>query len=309
MTLPSRRIALLGAAGLLAGACTPARLINNITPRDQAMELSIDQDYGPLPRHKVDVFGPFDRTGGAPIAIFVYGGGWKSGHRKEYVWAGKTLAHEGFVTMVPDYRLAPEVTFPGFVEDIALAVRWAVDNGPRFGGDPNRIVLIGHSAGAYNAAMVSLDPRYLKAVGVDRRRIKAFAGLAGPYYFPKIAGPILTTAFKPSKSEAYQAIKFVSPQAPAAFLAAGSEDRTVVPINTEKMAEALRAKGVEVEAHIYPGMSHAGVLRHLGLGRRNAAPVYTDMMRFLKKQVGMASVQHAAAPLPSTSLSLTQGLR
>lgn len=310
MTLPTRRLALLGGAGLLAAACTPARIINNTTPRDAALELSIDEAYGPLERHRIDVFGPPDRPRGAPIAIFVYGGGWTTGSRKEYVWAGKTLAHEGFVTMIPDYRLAPEVKFPGFVEDVALAVRWAVENGPRFGGDPSRIVLIGHSAGAYNAAMVAFDPHYLKAVGVDRRRIKAFAGLAGPYYFPKIAGPVLTKAFEPAKAPAYQAVNFVDRHSPAAFLAAGSEDRRVVPINTQKMGEALQAKGVETEWHIYPGLSHADVLLTMRRFRRGQTSVYGDMMLFLKRQVGMGSRPASElAALPIAAGSLTPGLR
>jgi acetyl esterase/lipase len=293
MPAPTRRFALLGAAGLLAGACTPARLIGNLTPRDPAVELAIDQEYGPLERQKIDVFGPPAPSGKAPIAIFVYGGGWVSGSRKEYVWAGKALAHEGFVAMAPDYRLAPETSFPGFVEDLALAVRWAVDNGARLGGDPGRIVLIGHSAGAYNAAMVALDPRYLKAVGVDRRRIKAFAGLAGPYYFPTIQGPILTKVFRPSKSEAYQAINFASPQSPATFLAAGSRDSRVMPVNTRRLGQTLQAKGVLAEWHIYPGLTHADVLRALARNRREATPVYDDMMRFLKKQVGLTPVHQA----------------
>lgn len=293
MPAPTRRFALLGVAGLLAGACTPARFMSNLTPRDPAVEVAIDQAYGPLGRHRIDVFAPPEGSARAPIAIFVYGGGWMTGSRKEYVWAGKALAHEGFLAMVPDYRLAPEVTFPGFVEDVALAVRWAVDNGARLGGDPNRIVLIGHSAGAYNAAMVALDPRYLKAVGVDRRRIKAFAGLAGPYYFPRIEGPVLTKAFRPSKTEAYQAINFASAQSPAAFLAAGSADSRVVPINTRRLGETLQAKGVETEWHIYPGLTHADLVRCLARNEREAMPVYSDMMRFLKTQVGLKPVQHA----------------
>src|SRR5690606_27264695 len=144
---------------------------------------------------QLDVYGPPGRASGAPVAVFVYGGGWSSGSRKEYQWAGKMLAAQGFVTVVCDYPLVPEVRFPRFIEDVALAVRWAGDKAAGHGGDASRIVLVGQSAGAYNAAMVALDPRYLKAVGVDRNRIKAFAGLAGPYYFPTLDGPILSKTF------------------------------------------------------------------------------------------------------------------
>jgi acetyl esterase/lipase len=143
--------------------------------------------------------------------------------------------------------------------------------------------------------MVSLDPRYLKAVGVDRRRIKAFAGLAGPYYFPKLAGPVLTQAFGEPKGQTYQAINFASAQAPAAFLAAGDRDRVVVPINTEKMGQTLSAKGVDTEWHIYPGQTHASVLLGLSRPRRARSPVYDDMIHFLKRQVGLPRHRPLAA--------------
>jgi acetyl esterase/lipase len=87
---------------------------------------------------------------------------------------------QGFVVIVPDHRLVPEVRYPDFLRDCAAAVRWALGEAGRYGGDSNRIVLVGHSAGAYNAAMLALDPGLL---GADRAAIRGFAGLAGPYDF------------------------------------------------------------------------------------------------------------------------------
>jgi acetyl esterase/lipase len=193
------------------------------------------------------------------------------------------------VTIVADYRLTPEVTFPGFVEDVAAAVRWAVDHAPDHGGDPSRIVMVGHSAGAYNAAMVALDPRYLKAVGVDRSRIKAFAGLAGPYYFPNLDGPVLSKTFAGAPdNKIYQTIDYASAGSPAAFLVAGDADKTVRPRNTERLAEALKTAGVEVESHLYPGQSHADVLLNLSRTFRGRSPQHGQLTGFLRKQVGLA---------------------
>ncbi|WP_271068993.1 alpha/beta hydrolase [Caulobacter sp. NIBR1757] len=285
----TRRTGLIGLAGAFLAACTPARFLDSVFPDDGATTLIKDVSFGDNPRQKLDVYGPPDGRPGAPVAMFVYGGGWSSGSRREYQWAGKMLAAQGFVTIVADYRLTPEVSFPGFVEDVAAAVRWAVDHTPEHGGDPSRIVMVGHSAGAYNAAMVALDPRYLKAVGVDRSRIKAFAGLAGPYYFPNLDGPILSRTFAgASDDKIYQTLDYAGPGSPAAFLVAGDADKTVRPRNTERLAEALRKEGVEVESHIYPGQSHADVLLNLSRTFRGRSPQYGQLTSFLRKQAGLA---------------------
>lgn len=291
MTLMTRRLGLAALAAGLAAACTPARLFNAITPEDPARVLATGERYGEAGRQQLDVYGPQGGApaDGAPVAVFLYGGAWNSGSRGEYVWAGKALASQGFVAVVPDYRLTPEVAFPAFVEDGALAIRWIVDNIGRLGGDPSRIVLIGHSAGAYNAAMIALDPRYLQAAGVEPGRIKAFAGLAGPYYFPNLDGPILKAAFGTVPGEAYQAVRFASASSPPAFLAHGGGDRTVTPRNTEGLAKALREKGVEVEAHVYPGLSHADVLLAMSRTFRARRPLWDDMIPFLRRQAGLSS--------------------
>ncbi|NBB16485.1 alpha/beta fold hydrolase [Caulobacter sp. SLTY] len=284
----TRRTGLIGLAGAFLAACTPARLLDAVVADDAAATLVKDVSFGDSPRLKLDVYGPPRGAKGAPVAIFIYGGGWSSGSRREYQWTGKMLAAQGFVTVVPDYRLTPEVKFPTFIEDVAQAVRWAVDHAAEHGGDPSRIVLIGHSAGAYNAAMVALDPRYLKAVGVDRKRIKAFAGLAGPYYFPNLDGPILSRTFGGTDDKIYQTLDYATAGSPAAFLVAGSADRTVLPRNTERLAAALRKEGVEVESKIYAGLSHADVLLHLSRTFRGRSSVYADMTGFLRKQVGLS---------------------
>ena len=175
---------------------------------------------------------------------FFYGGSWDSGRRQDYNWVGRALASRGFVTIIADYRLYPEVTYPGFLEDSALAVRWAADNAARFGGDPTRIVLAGHSAGAYNAAMLALDGRYLKAAGVDPARVKALAGLSGPYDFLPLQGDITHRIFGDTADlPGTQPTAYVTKASPPAFLATGDSDDMVWPKNTASGAWPLAPRG------------------------------------------------------------------
>src|ERR1700741_411360 len=113
--------------------------------------LVADQPYGPLERQKLDIYVPDGATSNIPVVVFFYGGAWARGERGDYRFAGQALASTGFIALVPDYRLYPEVAFPSFVQDGALAVAWVRDNIAGFGGDPARIAVLGHSAGAHIA--------------------------------------------------------------------------------------------------------------------------------------------------------------
>ncbi|MDP5104505.1 MAG: alpha/beta hydrolase, partial [Erythrobacter sp.] len=104
--------------------------------------------------------------GKLPVVIFWYGGGWAKGDRASYAFAGRALANEGFLVVIPDYRKVPKVRFPAFLEDGAEAVAWARDNIAAHGGDPEKIAFMGHSAGAYQAVMLALDAKWLTAAGV-----------------------------------------------------------------------------------------------------------------------------------------------
>src|SRR5204862_3568289 len=186
----TKRSGLSAAAAALTTACSPLSMFATLSPKDPAALGVGGQAYGPDPRQRLDVYVPRRRAEGSPIAVFFYGGSWDSGRRQDYGWVGRALASRGFVTVIADYRLYPEVKYPDFLDDGAQAVRWAADNAARFGGDPGRIVLAGHSAGAYNAAMLAFDGRYLAAAGVDPSHVKAMAGLSGPYDFLPLTGGI-----------------------------------------------------------------------------------------------------------------------
>jgi len=254
-----------------------------LTPKDAARTPLRGAAYGTGPRQALDVYAPPTATGAEPVAVFFYGGSWDSGRRADYTWAGRAVAARGFLTLVPDYRLYPEVVFPDFLDDCAAAVRWAVDNARALGGDPERIVLIGHSAGAYNAAMLALDPRYLKAAGVEPRVVRAFAGLSGPYDFLPLDGPITRRTFGQAPDlPATQPGQFASAGSPAAFLASGDADTTVYPRNTRKLAAALRQVGAQVEERHYPGLDHADTVLALSRPFRGKTDLLGQMTAFLK---------------------------
>jgi acetyl esterase/lipase len=179
------------------------------------------------------------------------------------------------------------VRYPGFLEDGALAVRWAVDHAARFGGDPERIVLLGHSAGAYNAVMLALDGRYLQAAGVNPGRVKAMAGLSGPYDFLPLEGQITPRIFGHADLPATQPLAYVRPGSPPAFLATGDADTMVYPRNTTALARSLRQAGVEVDERHYPGLDHISMVLSLSRPLRGRAPVLDEMTDFLRSHAGV----------------------
>lgn len=268
-------------AGLGVSACAalrPGRLTDGA--RDVA--------YGLHPRQRMDIYVPSDRgSAPKPVVFFVYGGSWANGAKETYSFVGDALSARGFATVIADYRLVPEVRFPGFIEDGAQALRFVRDNIARFGGTPEAIHMMGHSAGAYNAMMLTLDRRYLAAVGMRAGDIRSIVGLSGPYDFLPFDIEVTKEAFGNARDPARtQPINFASRDAPPVFLATGSEDTTVLPRNSERMALALRKAGARsVSLKIYQGLGHAGTATALSRLLQWQAPVLDDVVMFLKTSV------------------------
>src|SRR5688572_24770878 len=141
-----------------------------------------DLRFGDEPRQVLDVYVPQSQGKDLrPVVIFWYGGMWLRGSKEQYRFVGAALANSGYVAVLPDYRLYPRARFPTFIEDGALAVKWVREHAHEFGGDPNAIFLMGHSAGAHTAALLALDGRYLQKVGGDSSWLRGWIGLSGPY--------------------------------------------------------------------------------------------------------------------------------
>ncbi len=238
----------------------------------------------------LDVWRPTRAAAGPlPVVIFWYGGGWTSGTRAGYSFAGRAFAAQGFLVVVPDYRKVPAVRFPAFLEDGAQAVRWTRDHAREFGGDPDRIALVGHSAGAYTAAMLALDPRYLREAGVAPTTIKAAVGLSGPYdFYPFTAQSAVDAMAGVADPLTTQPIRYARADAPPMLLVTSDKDTVVRPYNAVNLTKRLRSVGASVELREYPGLSHENVAMALSKPFRRKAPVLADSVAFLHRTMPAA---------------------
>lgn len=245
--------------------------LNLISPKDRrSRQLAEGLAYGEAARQRLDVYGPLEADGPLAVVVFFYGGGWHEGDRRDYVFAARCLAGLGFLVVVPDYRLLPEVKYPVFLEDCAEAVRWTLAHAGEFGGDAARLALMGHSAGAYNAVMLGLEPAYGVSTAVG-----AVVGLSGPYdFYPFDVKVSIRTFSDAADPLVTQPVNLVTAAAPPMFLASADGDRAVAPRNTVALARRLRERGVMVEERHYPRFTHPSTLLELGslFSRRSDLP-------------------------------------
>ena len=242
---------------------------------------AITQTYAQASHLKLDVFRPSAASSATPVALFFYGGSWRSGERADYAFVGRALAAKGVLTIVPDYRKFPQGRFPLFERDAAAAARWTINHAAEFGGDPHRVFLVGHSAGAHIAALLASDAQYLAAQHLQPRDFAGAIGIAGPYDFLPLTDPKLIEVFGPEKDwPASQPVRFVDGDEPPFLLLQGTGDRVVKPRNAVAMAHALRAVHESVTLRQYPGIGHFRILA--GLRYPVLAPTLVDVVRFIE---------------------------
>jgi acetyl esterase/lipase len=275
-------------AGVLA-ARAPLKVLNALASSN-THTVSKGASYGPGPRQLVDVYRPARTAprGGWPVVVFFYGGSWNRGERADFAFVGEALASRGILTMVADYRLYPEVRYPEFLKDSALAVGWALTHAERMGGNPQRVFVMGHSAGAYNAAMVALDARWLKPTGHAPRELAGFIGLAGPYDFLPIENPDAKPVFfHPDYPPGTQPLAYAGRGAPRSFLGAAATDTLVNPQrNTLALAAKLQSVGAPVTVKVYDRASHVTLVGAFGLPLRWLIPVLDDVAGFVNGPPG-----------------------
>jgi acetyl esterase/lipase len=241
--------------------------------------------YADGPRARLDIYRPSRNGDGAarPVIFFVYGGSWSSGSRRDYAFVGRAFAARGYVTVIADYRLVPAVRYPAFLEDGAAALAWTHTNIASYGGNPDLIFAAGHSAGAYNAVMLAMEPRLLAAAGSDRAVIRATAGLSGPYDFLPLDSRSTRNAFGEAQDlAATQPVNLPTAGVAPMLLATGDADTLVEPRHTRALAAHLEAGGRTVTTRIYEGLSHADTLLAISQPLRGRAPVLEDMDGFFR---------------------------
>ncbi|MBK6973987.1 MAG: alpha/beta hydrolase [Sterolibacteriaceae bacterium] len=279
-------------AGVLASACSPVALLNGAAPSDTYRRTS-GIAYGELPRQRLDVYRPTASGADAPIVVFFYGGAWRHGARGDYLFVGEALAALGCVAVLADYRLFPEARFPAFVEDGAAALRWARDHAAEHGGNPRRLFVMGHSAGAHIALMLVTDERYLAAAGMQPRELAGAIGLAGPYDFLPFKSRRTAEIFDPPERwPRSQPINFVSGHEPPLLLMTGGDDDIVDPGNSTRLAAKARGLGGKVELIRYPGEGHRSIIAALAAPLRERYRVQADIAAFIARQ-GSAALDAA----------------
>lgn len=278
----SRRLMLASSLGLLSTACAQLAFVAANVPASFG-EYSRRRDivYGEQPRNTLDVYLPAHAKD-APVVVFFHGGGWNSGDKDNYKFVGAALAGQGYIAVLPNYRLYPQVKFPAFMHDAARAVAWVKSQLSSWPADPQRVYLMGHSAGAHIAALLALDGEYLAEVAMSSNELRGVIGLAGPYDFiPFSFGYMYDLFGPPERYPASQPINYVRADAPPMFLAHGTQDRTVVPANTAHLAAALRRVGVAVQTREYAGASHSDLVAALSIPARKRLPVLADIGKFI----------------------------
>jgi acetyl esterase/lipase len=240
-----------------------------------------DLAFGEDPCQRLDVYVPSALRAPAPLLLFFPGGGWQGLQRGKYWAFGQVFAGAGIVTVVAGYRLYPQVKYPAFVEDAAAALAWLRSHAINYGGDPARLFVSGHSAGAYNGVMLASEPTFLHAKGGNLGWIRGVIGIAGPYDFLPLQQREYVDMFHGRDNPGSMPVNHVTGPRPPMLLVTGTSDRTVSPHNTARMAARLRAVGSAVEEIHYRGIGHVAVLLSLLPGLRRLAPLRQDMLDFI----------------------------
>ncbi|RMU49495.1 Esterase/lipase/thioesterase protein [Pseudomonas savastanoi pv. glycinea] len=271
-----------GAVLAALSGCSPLKLLNTLNPTGPVDHV-YGVAYGQDPRNTLDVYTPQTKPANAPVVVFFYGGSWNTGSKANYAFVGEALAARGMVVVIADYRLYPQVRYPSFLEDSAKALAWAHKHAKTYGGDPDRLYVMGHSAGAYNAAMLALAPRWLTREGLSPSILSGWIGLAGPYDFLPIENAdVKPVFFFPDSPPDSQPINHVSSSAPPALLMASNTDSLVNPKrNTGGLARALREAGVPVRDLYFSRTNHGTLVGAFAKLLSGLAPVVDEVDMFV----------------------------
>ncbi|OVE82535.1 hypothetical protein BVY03_00695 [bacterium K02(2017)] len=266
-------------------ACTSLGLfaLNTIARQKNHYQSFTDINYASLERQALDIYQPKNNSQKADVVIFIHGGNWDFGSKDDYVFIGEALSSRGYVAVVPNYRLYPEVKFPEFVNDAAQVLSWVKSNIKQYGGNVDRVFLMGHSAGAHIAAMLALDERFIKSVGLKKRSIKGLIGLAGPYDFLPFTKDKFKIIFGPPENyHLSQPINFVDGNEAPFLLLYGKKDTTVYPKNIISLSNKINEKGGVVKVIYYEKLNHTGIISRLSIPLRKNAKILDDIVAFTK---------------------------
>lgn len=283
----------------LCTACSPVSMLNAVIP-ENGYHRFVDIRYGETSRHKLDIYlsnrsNPDARR---ETVMFFYGGGWESGDKEDYKFVAEALSSAGFDVVIPDYRLYPDVVFPEFVDDAALAVSWSYKHLAEFGANPNSLFVVGHSAGAHIVALLALNPTYLKRYQLSPYSLGGMIGLAGPYDFLPLESDTLKIIFGPEHERwRSQPINFVDGKNPPMLLILGDDDSTVWPKNSRNLAAKIHENGGNIELVEFKDYGHVEMVARLAKPLRGEGKLLQTITEFIHRNSASNSVAQSARTL------------
>lgn len=269
----------LAALALALAACSPAGLLNTITPSG-SFSKAADMAYGSLDRQKLDIYAPDEPRADAPIVVFVHGGSWTDGRKGLYKFLAEGLTSEGFEVVVPNYRLYPEGRYPDFIQDTANALAFTAK---RYADRP--LIVMGHSAGAYNVLMAILDKSYLEAEGVNIcETVSGVVSFSGPTGIIPLDSEPYITIFPDRFTGEDAPLNNVTGSTPPILFLHGSDDTTVFPQNSTALAEKITGRGGQADVKIYDGLNHTDVVKVMSRHFDGDATLKSDLVKFIENQ-------------------------
>jgi acetyl esterase/lipase len=218
---------------------------------DAQVQVTRDIDYVAATEYaggkdRLDIYAPAGAKN-APVIISLHGGGLSQGDRSDQGFVGQRFASSGYVTVIPSYRLSPAVAHPAHVEDVAAAFAWVKRHIRQHGGDPAKVLVIGHSAGAYLAALLATDPRYLAAHKLTPKDIAGVVPVAGFFWVEKkgVAPDRPKTVWGTDEAvwKAASPARYLRPDVPPMLLIYADGDDEWRRTQNDEMRDALRIAG------------------------------------------------------------------
>ena len=225
------------------------------------LRVTKDIAYGDNPRQTMDLYVPKSSLRKNTLVVFVYGGAWRTGSKSYYGFMGKYFSNLGYPTIIPDYRLFPEVLFPAFIDDVAQAIKQMekLDT-----VNYNNIILVGHSAGGHSASLLAIDPSYFEKHEIASP-VHSFIGLSAPYDLPfnNELTPIFETALdeKEKTNTVALAKKYAdNEEIPPILLLHGKDDVRVGLHHTENLTKAMKENDLPVTTYYLDDVSHTQIV-------------------------------------------------
>ena len=232
--------------------------LNRLTPR-KGYSVQENVAYGLRARHRLDLFRTQTPREHRPLIVFVHGGAWMHGDKKDYRFIGEAFAKEGFDVAVINYHLAPEHIFPTSIDDLSLALNFLNVHQQKYQISTEKVVLMGHSAGAFNVMSALYHPKPYEIQ--CRSQITAIIGLAGPYHFDYKGDPICADAF--DQNRPYQEVMpyyFVESNRVKHYLLVAENDDVVGLSNAVDLDRRLKEKGNYSQLWTVPRIGHISMI-------------------------------------------------